>query len=133
MRKVIVCTHGNFGEELIKSAEMIVGPLPNFKGYSLLPTMDQEDFAKQIEKDISPNEEVICLVDIFFGSPAISMAALSQKYNLKIISGVNLPMLLELSNVDDVIGVSEVTERLIKAVQESSIDVLAFLNKRKGD
>ena len=36
----MLCTHGRFGEELIRSAEMITGPLKNVQAFSLMPGMD---------------------------------------------------------------------------------------------
>ena len=34
---VFVCTHGRFGEELMKSAEMIAGEAENVFAFSLMP------------------------------------------------------------------------------------------------
>ena len=36
---VFVCTHGRFGEELMKSAEMIAGEAENVFAFSLMPDM----------------------------------------------------------------------------------------------
>ena len=43
-KKILVCTHGRFGEELIKSAQMIGGnAFKNIKAVSLLPSMSMDD------------------------------------------------------------------------------------------
>ena len=38
-KEIVICTHGKFGEELVHSAEMIVGPMKNIKIFSLLPAV----------------------------------------------------------------------------------------------
>lgn len=55
-KKILVCTHGRFGEELIKSAQMIGGnAFKNIKAVSLLPSMSMDDYyaavAKELDKD----------------------------------------------------------------------------------
>ena len=128
-RKVIVCTHGRFGEELLKSAEMIVGPLQGYKSYSLLPSEDPHSLISQLERDLKEEDEILCLVDVFGGSPSTLTAMISNKYNMRILSGVNLPMILELSNIGMEEPMDEVVTRLIDTVSHSCIDVLALFKK----
>ena len=128
-RKVIICTHGKFGEELLKSAEMIVGNLPSYKAYSLLPGMDPQDLKTIIESDLNPDEDVLCLVDVFGGSPSTLTAILSQTYKLTILAGVNLPMLLELSNASEDKTNEELSQDLIDTTRGACINVLEFMRK----
>ena len=55
---IFVCTHGKFGEELIKSAEMIAGKSENVYSFSLLPGMPPEEY-KEMPSDsrISPRRK----------------------------------------------------------------------------
>ena len=46
---IFVCTHGRFGEELIKSAEMIAGKSENVYSFSLLPGMPPEEYKEMID------------------------------------------------------------------------------------
>ena len=46
---IFVCTHGRFGEELIKSAEMIAGKSENVYSFSLLPGMPPEEYKEMME------------------------------------------------------------------------------------
>ena len=41
---IVIATHGRFGEEIVKSAEMITGKMENVQVLSLLPTMSFEDY-----------------------------------------------------------------------------------------
>lgn len=61
---IIIGTHGRFGEEIIKSAEMIVGKMENVRAVSLLPEMSFEEFMKQVKDILAELEgETIALVD----------------------------------------------------------------------
>ena len=94
--KIIVATHGRFGEELVKSAEMIIGATENVYNLSLLPEKSFEDFygeVKQIFEKI--DGPTIALVDLFGGTPSNVLTALTKQYDHKVLSGVNLPLLIE--------------------------------------
>ncbi len=94
---IIAVTHGLFGEELIKSAEMIVGKQECLESISMLEGSSLTDIADSIEKAIDKYESdgVIIFTDMFGGSPSnISMAYLGTK-NVEVVSGVNLPMLIK--------------------------------------
>lgn len=93
---IIVATHGRFGEELVKSAEMIIGVTENVYNLSLLPEKSFEDFygeVKQIFEKI--DGPTIALVDLFGGTPSNVLTALTKQYDHKVLSGVNLPLLIE--------------------------------------
>lgn len=94
---IIAVTHGNFGEELIRSAEMIVGKQECVESISMLEGSSLSDIADSIEKAIEKYEAngAIIFTDMFGGSPSnISMAYLGDK-NVEVVSGVNLPMLIK--------------------------------------
>lgn len=96
-KKLIICTHGNFGEALIESAEMIIGKLENASSYSLLPGMAPEELKSRIESQLSVNadQEYICLADLFGGTPCVVLSAMVRDYNVTLITGLNLAMLIE--------------------------------------
>jgi mannose/fructose-specific phosphotransferase system component IIA len=47
MINVVVVTHGDFGEALIRAAEMIVGPQENVRAVALLPEESPQRFLTQ--------------------------------------------------------------------------------------
>lgn len=94
---IIVGTHGKFGEELVHSAEMIVGKMENVTTVSLIPEWSFEDFMKKADEVLSQQEgDTIVLVDLFGGTPSNVFTALSKKYHHQVITGVNLPTLIDL-------------------------------------
>jgi PTS system mannose-specific IIA component len=94
---IILVTHGRFGEELIKSAEMIMGAQEGVETISMEYGSSLVDVADEIEKIIAEYEEsgAIVFTDMFGGSPSnIAMAYLGLK-NVEVVSGVNLPVLIK--------------------------------------
>lgn len=124
---IIIGTHGHFGEELVKSAELITGKMEGVQVVSLLPTMSFEDFMKQADEVLSTTKKpYIVLVDLFGGTPCNVFTVLSRKYNYDVVSGVNLPMLVDLYvktlNMEDAdIHTDELAEECIAALKESGV------------
>jgi mannose PTS system EIIA component len=122
---IVVGTHGRFGEELIKSAEMIAGKMENVTSVSLLPSMSFEEFMHQVDSVLSSLEgPVLALVDLYGGTPCNVLTALTKKYHHNVITGLNLPMLINLYlNVADkeTIDMDEVIKSCIDDLQSSCV------------
>lgn len=108
---VYILNHGKFGEELIKSAELITGKIEKIKTFSLLPGMSIEEFYDNVQSTIEEDSPKIVLCDIYGGTPSNVAMMLSAKYDFRIICGMNLAMLIELvisrsngKNVDEMIN-----------------------------
>ena len=133
-KNILVLTHGKFGEELIKSAEMIVGTLENVSALSLTPDMSAEEFRTKTESYLEEiDNEVICLVDLFGGTPSNTIMYLSQKYDMTIVTGINLPMLLEVYMNLDMNTSEELAEIALETVIESGKNVSKLLDKERSD
>jgi PTS system mannose-specific IIA component/D-glucosaminate-specific PTS system IIA component len=129
---IIIGTHGRFGEEIIKSAEMIVGKMENVRAVSLLPEMSFEEFMKQVKDILAELEgETIALVDLYGGTPCNVLTALTRSYNHNVITGLNLPMLIDLyintSNAEE-IDVKQAVENCINNLRESGVHTNSMLD-----
>lgn len=92
---IILLTHGRWGEELIKGAEMIAGPIKNIYAFSLFPEQPVKDYLSKIEtvlKDM-PTQAII-LTDLFGGTTSNVAFVLSKKYRCHVISGLDIAMLI---------------------------------------
>lgn len=122
---IIVATHGHFGEELVKSAEMIAGKMENVKTLSLLPELSFEDFMKQADALIANTvKPIIVLVDLYGGTPCNVMTVLSKKYHYDVVTGVNLPMLIDLcvKTLDmEEANTDELAEQCLEILKECGI------------
>ncbi|WP_238883115.1 PTS sugar transporter subunit IIA [Clostridium sp. YIM B02551] len=124
MTAVIVATHGKFSEEVVKSSEMIFGKQENVEYVTFVPGEGTEDLIRKyneaIEK-LDTNEGVLFLVDLFGGSPfnaASTLAIANEK--MDIVTGVNLPMLLEVYGARMMSDFEEV----VKAAQNAGKDAV---------
>ena len=131
---ILIVTHGRFGVELLRSAELITGKQDNVKTLGL----EHGNNIKELEKDVyhaiielnHENENgVIVMTDLFVASPSNVAAANMNKVKFKCLTGVNLPMLLEciVLRGNDYIDISEITQRCIKAGVEGIKDIGSLL------
>lgn len=115
----LVLTHGAFGKALILSAELIAGKIENMEGISLEKTMSIEDYIHVVETQLNHIDgNIILLTDLFGGTPNNVAMYLQNKHGYPVISGVNLPMILEFALMTPV--EDESTEEFMERVIESS-------------
>jgi PTS system mannose-specific IIA component len=103
---VVVVTHGQLATELVNSAEMIVGDLPQFTAVSIGWHDDVDQAREEIGRAIQRvravaagdggDADVLVLADMFGGTPA-NLAVTFVDAHVEVITGVNLPMLLKLA------------------------------------
>ncbi len=95
---LIVVSHGNFGLELLKTAELILGPQKNAVALAFTSQDRKEDLIKRIQEkieSIAGDKGVLILVDMFGASPHQASLLAETKKTVKILTGVNLPMIIE--------------------------------------
>lgn len=129
--KIFVCTHGRFGEELIKSAEMIAGKIDHVFAFSLLQGMPPEEYKNLLEEELRKGpSKVLCLVDLFGGTPCNTCAILSNQYDMEVITGLNLAMYIEITSQMERMPFEELKALGIQTLQDSGKDVLKILKER---
>ncbi|HDQ04413.1 MAG TPA: PTS sugar transporter subunit IIA [Deltaproteobacteria bacterium] len=107
---VLITTHGNLGSELIKAAEMIKGPLEHIAHISIDQTNNAEKIKKEIGnaiKKLDNGKGVIVLTDLFGGTPSNISLSFMKEGKVEVVTGVNLPMLLKLSEIKDEMSLKE--------------------------
>jgi PTS system mannose-specific IIA component len=101
---VLITTHGNLGNELIKSAELIKGPLADILHVCVDQTKNVEDLKKEISnaiKKLDKGKGVLILTDLFGGTPSNISLSFIKEGKVEVLTGVNLPMVLKLSEVKE--------------------------------
>ena len=112
---VVVVTHGQLATELVNAAEMIVGDLPKFAAVSIGWHDDVNDAREDIEKAIDRvrgEEGVLMLTDMFGGTSSNLGMTFLQKDRLEVITGVNLPMLIKLANLQSATDLRAVAQEM---------------------
>ena len=98
--KLLLATHGNLGEGLLDSYEMIAGKTENIEIVKLTES-GVGDFKENLHnklKKLSATEKVLVLCDLKGGTPYNEsfMYSLENPGKIEVITGVNLPMLIEI-------------------------------------
>lgn len=98
MKKIVIASHSYLAEGMKKTVEFILGERQNI---SVMTAYIEEDFEieEEIEKlftELSDGDELIVVVDILGGSVSNAFAQFLIKEKFYLVSGMNLPLLLEL-------------------------------------
>lgn len=99
---VLVVTHGNLGNELVKVAELIKGSLSATLCISVAATKGLDDLRKEITagiRKVDSGAGVLVLTDLFGGTPSNVSLAFLKEGKVEVVTGVNLPMLLKVPDV----------------------------------
>lgn len=112
----ILVTHGSLGDELVRTAEAIVGPQ---EGIAVLSNAGAslEDLASRLKGLIegrAARGALFLFVDLLGGSCGHAcQEILRADPRTVLFSGVNLPMFLEFLHQRDRVGIEELRERLL--------------------
>jgi len=97
---MVIVTHGKLALELRKATEHVVGPQENLEIVCIGPDDNMERRREDIRKAVSKagaKHGVIILTDMFGGTPSNLAISLLDEGKIEVLAGVNLPMLIKLS------------------------------------
>jgi PTS system mannose-specific IIA component len=117
---VVVATHGKLAEELIRTAEAVVGKIEQIAPVSIVAAAPdvRADLKAAIQK-VDQGEGVLLLTDIYGGSPTNLCLSFLTERQVEVVTGVNLPMLLQLPGARAKGGIAQVAQKLVEAGQKS--------------
>lgn len=118
IRKFLIATHGSFSAGVKSSLDMILGEMGNV--FLIQAYLDgNTSFEKEIEElfaQLNENEELIIFSDILGGSVTNQLLPYAIKPNVHLLSGFNLPLLIDVLLADINTPAEEViTEALVNA------------------
>ncbi|UDG81593.1 PTS system mannose-specific EIIAB component [Candidatus Profftia lariciata] len=130
---IIISTHGTAAEQLLKTTEMLLGKQNNVAYIDFSPGENTDTLiTKYNEKlmHLKSSQGVIFLVDTWGGSPFNAASNIvTNKNNYQVITGVNIPMLIELFMArDDHISFDE----LVLLAIETGRAGIRMLNAKKS-
>ncbi|MGM0212863.1 PTS sugar transporter subunit IIA [Enterococcus sp. AZ109] len=116
MSAILLGSHGNYAVEALKSAEMIIGEQTNVSSFSLSETMDLAMTIEAAQKSFDRLEKeqgTLILVDLMGGTPANVATIIKRKNpNVRLLTGFNLPLLIETFMNRETKNLDELTEYL---------------------
>jgi mannose PTS system EIIA component len=97
---VVIATHGKLAEELIRTAEGVIGALPQVRGVGI-EAKDPEvrDRIRSAIRELDAGQGVLLLTDLLGGSPTNLCLSFLADHPVEVVTGVNLPMVIKLASV----------------------------------
>ncbi|MDB5015773.1 MAG: hypothetical protein JWQ84_605 [Mucilaginibacter sp.] len=130
MRKYLIATHGTFSAGVKSSLEMIIGITENvfiIQAYVDGNTVIENEI-KAVLEQVGDNDELIIFSDILGGSVTNQLLQQSVKLNVHIVSGFNLPLLIDVLLSDADTPANEVIESAIINAKEQMVYVNKLIN-----
>jgi len=96
---LLIITHDNIGQALVDTAYAMLNmsPLP-ISVLSINTSTNPDEARSQAEKLIANNTSTLVLTDMYGSTPSNIACHLQDKSDTRIVSGLNLPMLIRVLN-----------------------------------
>lgn len=132
MVTVIVASHGELADAFLKTSALLFGRQEQVFALGFYPGDNINQFTQQMEQVlVSCNPDgYLILTDILGGSPynVAAQIALSQPH-VEVVAGVNLPLLLEVLQLREMLSLQALTERIINI----KADTIVLMSERLGE
>ena len=126
MRKIVIATHSMMAKGLKDTLEFIIGPQKSLLAITAYIDSDYSinQEIEQLFSDLAPDDELIVTVDLLGGRVSNAFSEQIGKDNFYLISGVNLPLLLELC-----LSGEQDTKKLIQKAMNSGNEGIVLVNE----
>ena len=135
MVQIIVATHGGLARELVHTTQLIVGAQKGLIPVCLELHEGIEDLKGKLQRCLEQpaegTEGHLVLVDMFGGTPSNVALEMSQNHPLRVLTGVNLPMLLESLTHRSLMDVVELAEFIAKRGKQSIFNASELFAPRR--
>lgn len=122
MIEIILVSHGNLATGILDSSKMIYGDLENVSCITLSNDGGMEYFNEELAAfldELEVGTDVLIMADLKSGTPfnvsLVNALERKEKLAIEIVSGLNLPMLIESLAIRDDLSLGELTKRAIEA------------------
>ena len=97
---IVIVTHYQLGEQMLQALKLIIPDAPKFYTVSVVPQQSVDEMRAAISeklKDADQGKGVLILTDMFGGTPSNIALSFLGEYQLEVVTGINLPMLIKLA------------------------------------
>ena len=122
MKQILIATHGKMASGIRYTAELIVGKMDE------ITTIDayvspEDNVEKKFEEYFAQheNDRIFVFTDLMGGSVNQKLLGYSQKENVTLITGTNLPVLMQVMMADDDVTEEEIQEFIDDAREELQV------------
>lgn len=130
----VIVTHGGLATELLAATERIVGPTDVIRAVSIdwdEPVEEAHRLVQEAIDSLDGANGILIFTDMFGGTPTNVCLSFLETGRVEILAGVNLPMLVKLTNLQGSEGsLAEVT-RLVRERGQNSLCVASEILSAK--
>ena len=121
MTGLVLVTHAGLASALYRSAEMIVGPIECCEQVEVTPGEHADDIMSRVVAAVekSSADGAIIMTDLFGGTPSNMAMSFLKDGQVEVLTGDNLPMVIEFCSKRELMGVGELTAELQKCGREA--------------
>lgn len=132
---ILIVSHGMMAEGIKDSVNLIMGAAEGIETSSLVAGQDfdslKEDILLKVEK-LNNGKGVLLFVDLFGASPhnasIFNYPELKEKnINIRVITGMNLPMILETSAMRSYSSLDELADTAIQSGKEGIVEAISII------
>lgn len=129
MTGLVLVTHAGLAGALVRSAEMIVGAIERCEQVEVLPGENADGIMSKVVTAVEKvrEEGAIIMTDLFGGTPSNMAMSFLKDGHVEVLTGVNLPMLMEFCSKRSRLNVGELAAELQKSGREGIINAGEFL------
>ena len=122
MKQILIATHGKMASGIRYTAELIVGKMAEITTIDAYVT-PEDNVEKKFEEYFAQheNDRIFVFTDLMGGSVNQKLLGYSQKENVTLITGTNLPVLMQVMMADDDVTEEEVQEFIDDAREELQV------------
>ena len=126
---LVLVTHAGLATALKMSADMIVGPIDNCALVEVVPGERADDIMARVVAAVEKVQAdgAIIMTDLFGGTPSNMAMSFLKEGCIEVITGVNLPMLIEFCSRRERMSVAELAVDLHRTGREEIIVAGEFL------
>jgi len=122
---ILTVTHGKVGHELLATAKSMLGTLPiTCKTLSVSATSKPDkifDKARDLCDELDKGDGVLVLTDIFGSTPSNVCNRLGEVAHVRVLAGLNLPMLIRVMNYPD-LDLPKLAAKALSGAHDGIID-----------
>ncbi|MBI4820255.1 MAG: PTS fructose transporter subunit IIA [Deltaproteobacteria bacterium] len=131
----VIVSHGELGKALLATAKEIVGEVSSTVAISVPRSAGLDDIRARIldaVREVDCGYGVIVLADVFGGTAANVALGLVDEHPVEVITGMNLPMVLKLANVQRTSTDLFALAQLLKYYGQRNVIVASEALKERG-
>lgn len=132
VNKILLLTHFGWGEQLVKSVEMIIGKIDFVYEIPLTAEQTLEDYQNAVNEFLGDSEEYVIFTDLFGGTTTNVAALVTRDRNIDVITGLNSPLLIEACSQIMFENTFNI-ERLLGNSENSIFDVKKKIGTKGGE